>query len=149
MFKSKTHAFYLPRDDRVNLMGIHTSELAIACADVCRRYEFRIVRPDDGEVKDVGRSNWSRQVHDIMVGKIFNPPGNWSSYLPHRHNVDMIPIESDMEEIYHYRIEPETGFGAQFIYSWILAGEKRILMPYDDPKHVWIKMENRSLISEK
>ncbi len=72
-----------------------------------------------------GRANYSREVHDIfvtdphvqrlMVGETFNPPGNWSSYPPHKH--DGRDGEPTLEEVYYFRIDPPQGFGQQMLYT--------------------------------
>lgn len=186
VFSSKAHAVYVPRDSEVSIKAVYPTEIAIVSAPSEKKHDVVFIKPDDVRVRIVGQLNWRRHVHDVvsqtvpadmlLVGETFNPPGNWSSYPPHRHDVDNIPSESDMEEVYHFRVFPENGFGAQFIYTddgsvdeiikirdgltvkidkgyhpvvaapgyevyylWALAGEKRILIPRDDPKHAWIK----------
>ena len=52
-----------------------------------------------------------------MVGETINPPGNWSSYPPHKHDRHAPPDEVALEELYYYRFKPETGFGVQLIYD--------------------------------
>ncbi len=39
---------------------------------------------------------------NLVVGEVVDPPGRWSSYPPHHHL---------QPEIYHYRFQPENGFG--------------------------------------
>lgn len=43
---------------------------------------------------------------NLVMGEVINHPGKWSSYPPHRH---------DQPEVYHYRFEPEEGFGISVI----------------------------------
>ena len=50
-----------------------------------------------------------------MVGETINPPGNWSSYPPHKH--DGRDGEPVLEEVYYYRISPPQGFGQQMLYT--------------------------------
>jgi 5-deoxy-glucuronate isomerase len=121
---------------------------------------------------------------NLIVGETINPPGNWSSSPPHKHDVDDLPMESKLEEVYFYKLKPQQGFGLQRIYSddgdldeayvirdgdtvafprgyhpvvaapgyqlyylWVLAGEKRIMCPNDDPDHAWVK-DTEPIISE-
>lgn len=39
---------------------------------------------------------------NLVIGEVINHPGKWSSYPPHHH---------PQPEIYHYRFNPEGGFG--------------------------------------
>ena len=50
-----------------------------------------------------------------MVGETFNPPGNWSSYPPHKH--DGKDGEPTLEEVYYFTIDPPQGFGQQILYT--------------------------------
>ena len=54
-------------------------------------------------------------VKRLMVGETFNPPGNWSSYPPHKH--DGRDGEPVLEEVYYYRVSPPHGFGQQMLYA--------------------------------
>jgi 5-deoxy-glucuronate isomerase len=84
-----------------------------------------LVRPEDVQVMRRGRANYSRDVHNIfvedrhatrlMVGETFNPPGNWSSFPPHKH--DGRNGEPRLEEVYYYRVDPPHGFGQQMLYT--------------------------------
>ena len=188
VFGGKAYGVYVPPDKDYVINGIEQAEIAIckAPADPNLKAKPVLVTPDDVVIRTVGQHNWKRYVHDIIdtrikasklvVGETFNPPGNWSSYPPHRHDFDNLPEESDQEELYFFKVEPQQGFGIQRIYTddlsvndayiiknncvvsipkgyhpvaggpgyqlyylWILAGEKRILKPKDDPAHSWLR----------
>ena len=53
----------------------------------------------------------------LLVGETLNPPGNWSSSPPHKHEYNNLPEESDHEEIYFFKVDPEQGFGIQRLYT--------------------------------
>ena len=84
-----------------------------------------IVTPDGVKVAARGRGHYTREVHNIlvddpharrlMVGETFNPPGNWSSFPPHKH--DGRDGEPVLEEVYYYRVDPPQGFGQQMLYT--------------------------------
>ncbi|MFI5273000.1 MAG: 5-deoxy-glucuronate isomerase [Ktedonobacterales bacterium] len=86
-----------------------------------------VVGPDDSPPRVVGAGNWSRTVwpgtaslpvtRRLLVGETVNPPGNWSSYPPHKHDVDNPPREALYEEVYFFSIKPAGGFGIQRIYE--------------------------------
>jgi 5-deoxy-glucuronate isomerase len=52
-----------------------------------------------------------------MVVEVYTPGGNWSSYPPHKHDVQNPPKEVDLDEIYYYRINQPDGFAFQHLYS--------------------------------
>ncbi len=43
---------------------------------------------------------------NMVMGEVINFPGKWSSYIPHGH---------DQPEVYYYRFDRESGFGAAFL----------------------------------
>ena len=47
---------------------------------------------------------------------MLTPPGNWSSYPPHKHDEDR-PGEAILEEIYYFRLEGEATFGIHKTYA--------------------------------
>lgn len=81
--------------------------------------------------KTVGRDNWARTVYSaldqgtpaerLLAGETLNPPGNWSSYPPHKHDQSNPPGEAVLEEIYFFRVKPSSGFG--FIWTYTQPGD--------------------------
>jgi len=77
--------------------------------------------------KQIGRDNWSRTVYSalaenvpaerLLAGETLNPPGNWSSYPPHKHDRSNPPHEAVLEEIYFFRIKPAQGYGFIWTYT--------------------------------
>jgi 5-deoxy-glucuronate isomerase len=87
--------------------------------------EVAITTPAEVEGVARGRGSYSREVHNLfvtdgharrlMIGETFNPPGNWSSYPPHKH--DGRDGEPKLEEVYYFRLDPPQGFGQQMLYT--------------------------------
>jgi 5-deoxy-glucuronate isomerase len=77
--------------------------------------------------KQVGRDNWQRIVYSalaenvpaerLLAGETLNPPGNWSSYPPHKHDRSNPPHEAILEEVYFFRTRPVQGFGLMWTYT--------------------------------
>lgn len=77
--------------------------------------------------REVGRDNWKRTVYSalgenvpaerLLAGETLNPPGNWSSYPPHKHDRSNPPQEAVLEEIYFFRIQPSHGYGLIWTYT--------------------------------
>jgi hypothetical protein len=52
-----------------------------------------------------------------LICEVFTPAGNWSSYPPHKHDVDRPPGEVKLEEIYYYRFDHPDAYGIQRLYD--------------------------------
>lgn len=86
-----------------------------------------LVKPEDADLVSPGASNWQRTVYipigeqvdadRLIVGETFNPPGNWSSYPPHKHDRYDPPHEAPYEEVFFFLVKPSQGFGIQRIYT--------------------------------
>jgi len=128
VFNSKPWGIYIPPNKKIELVGITKSELVVAkVRSEPSEGDVVVIPPPEIERKTVGVHNWKRyvtQVIDntrgskhIIMGETVNPPGNWSSYPPHKHDKHNPPLEWQMEEVYLYRINPQEGFGIQRIYT--------------------------------
>lgn len=127
VFHHRATAVYFPPGVTYSLKAFRDSEIAAFFALANRGTTPKIFFPDDIVVRVVGQDTFEREVHQIvgeafpaeklLVGETFNKPGKWSSYPPHRHERANWPQEMPFEEVYHYRIIPEEGFGVQCFYS--------------------------------
>ncbi len=103
------------------------AELALFAAPATRHNKPVLVKPEETMVKEIGRDNWSRRVMTsigdnvaadrLILGETLNPPGNWSSAPPHKHDVSRPPREAVMEEVYYFQLKPRQGFGFMRVYS--------------------------------
>jgi 5-deoxy-glucuronate isomerase len=101
--------------------------LATAPAGEGAPSKARIIGPADQRLADVGKGNWARSVRTILgpehaagrllIGETINPPGNWSSYPPHKHDRQAPPEEVRLEEVYLFKVDPPEGFGVQVRYD--------------------------------
>jgi 5-deoxy-glucuronate isomerase len=140
VFRDRASAVYLPPGVQLEITAIAEGAGSGGSKDPAHVRDFEAVvfsapAPDGGEAVFVGpgevqvmargRANYSREVHNIfvddphvrrlMVGEPFNPPGNWSSFPPHKH--DGRDGEPTLEEVYYFRIDPPQGFGQQMLYT--------------------------------
>ena len=53
----------------------------------------------------------------LLVVEVITPGGHWSSYPPHKHDSDALPVESSLEETYYHRLDPASGFAFQRVYT--------------------------------
>jgi 5-deoxy-glucuronate isomerase len=129
VFEGMPWALYLPRDTEYTVTALGDVEVAVSGALADERLEPRIVTPKDVEIEVRGSGNATRQINHILkpefpaqrllVVEVFTPAGNWSSYPPHKHDVDDPPGEVVLEEVYYYRTqsEPPGAFAVQRLYS--------------------------------
>jgi 5-deoxy-glucuronate isomerase len=125
VFTERATALYLPPNVPLTVTADSDLEAVLVSAPSPPGGTPVLIRPDEIAVTPRGRGSYSREVHDIfvrdphakrlMVGETFNPPGNWSSYPPHKH--DGRNGEPRLEEVYHFRISPPRGFGHQTLYT--------------------------------
>jgi 5-deoxy-glucuronate isomerase len=129
VFEAPGDAVYAPPGSAVRLTAVDAdAEVAIASAplDGAEPASARIIRPADQDIAERGEGNWSRSVRTmlgpqhaagrLLVGETINPPGNWSSYPPHKHDTDNPPHEVQLEEVYLFKVDPPGGFGVQLLY---------------------------------
>jgi 5-deoxy-glucuronate isomerase len=116
VFAGYPHAIYLPPRTRFRVEADQLTELADGRAPSSRKnFSARVIRPEDCGFEIRGGGNATRQIVDIMppgfpadrllVCEVYTPAGNWSSYPPHKHDVDNPPNEVKLEEIYYYRFQ--------------------------------------------
>jgi 5-deoxy-glucuronate isomerase len=127
VFAGYPHAIYLPPHTRVQVTASEPTEIADGRAPARIRHPARVIAPEDCGFEIRGGGNATRQIVDIMppsfpadrllVCEVFTPSGNWSSYPPHKHDVDRPPAEVKLEEIYYYRFADPAGYGFQRLYD--------------------------------
>jgi len=185
VFDGKPTAVYLPPGVAFDVTGRGEVEIALCGAAADHGPAATLITPDQVGVRHVGHGSFAREIYDIatpanlaarrlLVGETYNPPGLWSSYPPHKHDLHRPPQESKLEEVYHFRLDPPQGFGMQRVYGegfdesyavqdrdtvaitkgyhpvvaapgyrlyylWMLAGEERVMLPWDDPAHAWTR----------
>ncbi len=149
VFGGPATGIYLPPGKAYTIMATSYLEAAIVTAPADRAGEIVVIRPEDVATHAArGKGLFVRDVHDIIVGNVpaqrlmigetFNRPGQWSSYPPHKHDVEAPPDEVKLEEIYFYKLYPPQGFGMQRIYSpergindaYVVENNDTILIPY-------------------
>lgn len=126
-FDGPPWALYLPIGTAYTVTAESTLELAICGTRASESHPPKLITPDDVAIEIRGAGNAARQInhivkpefpaHRLLIVEVFTPSGNWSSYPPHKHDVSNMPEESDLEEIYYYRINPSDGFGLQRLHT--------------------------------
>ena len=127
VFAEYPHAVYLGPGTRFRIAAGRPCEIADCRAASFTHRQPRLIRPDDCGYEIRGGGNATRQIVDIvrpefpadrlLLCEVFTPGGNWSSYPPHKHDVDDPPREVDLDEIYYYRFRDRNGYGFQRLYT--------------------------------
>jgi len=125
VFDERASALYLPPAAQLTVTAETPLEAVLFSTPAAAGGKAASIGPETVEVNARGKGTYSREVHNLfvtdphvrrlMVGETFNPPGNWSSYPPHKHDgKDGEPV---LEEVYYYRVSPAQGFGQQMLYT--------------------------------
>jgi 5-deoxy-glucuronate isomerase len=121
------YAVYLSPRTKLTVIAKTDAELGVAGSPAKGELPPRLIEPASMRRSVRGKGSNVRYVCDILpddqpaesvlVVEVRTPSGNSSSYPPHKHDVDNIPIESQLEETYYHRINPPQGFVFQRVYS--------------------------------
>ena len=128
VFDGQATAIYLPRGSNFTIAAeSEGADIAVAETPARKDKEPTIVTPDQVTHQVVGKDNWQRNVYTVLgpnvdadrllIGETYNPPGNWSSAPPHKHDAVNPPNEGCMEEVYFFMFDPPQGFGMERVYS--------------------------------
>jgi 5-deoxy-glucuronate isomerase len=133
VFCGMPYTLFLPPGARFTVRATSPNlDIAYGWSRAWQSYPARLVRPQDVEIEIRGGGNATRQINKmippgfpcsrLVVVEVFTPPGNWSSYPPHKHDQHIVDaqgnlVEADLEEIYFYKIDRPEGYAYQRIYS--------------------------------
>jgi 5-deoxy-glucuronate isomerase len=125
VFAGKPHSVYIPCQTEFTLTGVGTVEIGLCSAPSDLVTAPYLISPEQVPSGKWGAANFSRNFHQILVesvqpqfaakrliaGETYTPSGNWSTYPPHKHEVDNLPTEAFHEEMYFFKVDPPNGFG--------------------------------------
>jgi 5-deoxy-glucuronate isomerase len=129
VFDGVTDFAYVPRDAQVHIASSSGGRFALTGARCRQRLAARYGPASGVPVELRGAGQASRQVNNFGAAHVFDadrliavevltPSGNWSSFPPHKHDVDR-EGESRLEEIYYFEIADAhgtRGLGYQRVY---------------------------------
>jgi len=132
VFEGAAHALYLPRHSEFTITAEESGEYAVAWVPTDQDNEPFLIKPEDVAISVRGGDNVTRQINDLLPSgspvhrlvlvEVYTPGGNWSSYPPHKHDVHLKDdegnlLESDLEEVYFYKIDKPDGYACQRVYT--------------------------------
>jgi 5-deoxy-glucuronate isomerase len=121
------YAVYLPRAEAAKVFAHTVAEIAVGTAPGGSQVPPRLIEPAAMKRFTRGEGLNTRHVCDILpqtapadhllVVEVLTPSGHSSSYPPHKHDTDNLPVESSLEETYYHRLNPAQGFAFQRVYT--------------------------------
>ncbi len=131
VFAGKPHSVYIPANAKFSIRAEGAVEIALPSAPSDMAIDPYVIAPAQVATGAWGAANFKRNYQQILtlaaqpelparrliVGETFTPSGNWSTYPPHKHQVDDLPREAYHEEMYYFKINPADGFGICHYYN--------------------------------
>jgi 5-deoxy-glucuronate isomerase len=133
VFSGMPYCLYLPRRTAFSVEA--TSEqvdIAYGWCETDQDHAPRLVTPAQVGIEIRGGGNATRQInslippgfdcHRLVAVEVYTPPGNWSSYPPHKHDQHREDengnlLEADLEEVYFYKMDRPEGYAYQRVYT--------------------------------
>ena len=114
VFDGPSDVVYAPIQSSVTITSPEGGRFAVCTARAENQLEPSYLKKSDVPVELRGAGQASRQVHNfgvptvleadrIIACEVLTPGGNWSSYPPHKHDVERAG-ETQLEEIYYFEI---------------------------------------------
>ncbi len=127
-FEGKPWSLYVPQGAEWTVAAETELELAVCSAPgLGSGLPARVIGPDEVKREVRGKGTNTRYVTNILpesepadsllVVEVITPGGHTSSYPPHKHDRDDLPVESYLEETYYHRLNPPQGFAFQRVYT--------------------------------
>jgi len=110
VFDRVTDVVYLPSETEAAIVAREACELALPSAPARRRREVAYIDAGEVAVEVRGAGRSTRQITNFLTPEVdipdrlsccevLTPPGNWSSYPPHKHDDASNGMEAELEEI--------------------------------------------------
>ena len=123
-------AVWLPSAEGLTVSAAEDGVVALARAPRSDRSGVAgdpiVITPADVRIEVRGAGSATRQINHIvapefpadrlLLVEVLTPSGNWSSWPPHKHDVDDMPAEAVLEETYHYRFRRPEAWAIQRLY---------------------------------
>jgi 5-deoxy-glucuronate isomerase len=127
VFDGPPRALYVPPGVEWTAEAAGPAELAVCTAPALAGADLRLLGAETIRHESRGEGAEAREIDHILmadepaesllVTEVVTPAGHWSSYPPHKHDVDDPPRETYLEETYYHRLRRPGGFGFQRVYT--------------------------------
>lgn len=130
IWSGRADSVYAGPGSAVRVRAEGPCEIAVAGGRWDRPMRPFRVTPEEVDMVDVGSNetksrrriyhilgrNAAERAGNLLVSELYADEGCWSGYPSHKHDTAG-PEETAHEEVYHWRFDPPTGFGAQLWYN--------------------------------
>lgn len=141
--RNPTDSVYVSNNRRFEIEAVTMARVALCYAPSTKQLPTRVIQAADNSIERRGILNNKRLVHNILpdsdpgansllVVEVFTEGGNWSSYPPHKHDRDALPLESALEETYYHELDPPQGFVFQRVYTDDLSLDETMTVTNED-----------------
>ncbi|MBR2376183.1 MAG: 5-deoxy-glucuronate isomerase [Clostridia bacterium] len=128
VFDGPAEAVYVGKDTEFTVTGLGGDvKIAVSKAPAEKYFKPQYVEVKDIKTKYLGKGSFTRtaafnlpetvEANLLYIGEFWVEDGNWASYPPHKHDVDNMPTEGFLDEIYYFEFDKPQGFGFQAVYS--------------------------------
>ena len=127
VFSGYPYCVYLPRGASFELHAETLAEFTESRVRSRLKGEPHLFTPPDLGCEIRGSGDTTRQIvriirpefaaDKLMVNEVYTPGGNWSSFPPHKHELNDPPHESDLDELYYFRMDHPDGFALLRVYK--------------------------------
>ena len=128
VFEGAAETAYIGKDTAFTVTAKEGDvKIAVCKAPAEKYYKPYQIKAEDVIIKTFGKGSFVRDVaftfpesgeaNHLYIGEFWVEDGKWGSYPPHKHDVDNLPTEGALDEIYYYEFDKPQGFGFQAVYT--------------------------------
>ncbi|MGG1396492.1 5-deoxy-glucuronate isomerase [Bacillus salipaludis] len=126
--KKPTDSVYVSNHRNFEVKAVTDARVVLCYSPSEKQLPTKLIKASDNGIEHRGKFSNQRLVHNILpdsdptansllVVEVYTETGNWSSYPPHKHDQDNLPLESFLEETYYHEMNPQQGFVFQRVYT--------------------------------
>ena len=128
VFSGVAECVYVGKDTEFTVTGKGGDvKICVAKAPADKYYEPQYISEDKITTKALGKGSYARtaafnfddtaKANLLYIGEFWVDDGNWASFPPHKHDIENMPTEGFLDEVYYFEFDKPTGFGVQMVYT--------------------------------
>ena len=128
VFDGAGEAVYVGKDEKFTVTAVGgDAKVCVAKAPATKKIKAQAMRTEDIKIKELGKGAYKRtaafnvaenaEANLLYIGEFWVEDGKWASFPPHKHDIEDMPNEGFLDEIYYFEFDKPQGFGVQMVYS--------------------------------